>query len=199
MGSFTGRGSQFLYLDDLGEHVIIDFNDFIHNYSRVPFHSPEGHESWPDIILGLMDDSNDSMMLYTMMDALLVSWIVQDAKPKRALIVGDKSCMLGTHVETILSKAHDEASAVKVSATSIDDLPVDGFDYVFVKVGEKFDFEKFWNNMICSINAGGKVCILAESKNQQNRFLEFVKHDLCMIYDLGQQGVLVTVTILGNI
>ena len=126
MGSFLAEETRFIYKDNETSKVLLDFNDFMSNKSRIPFHSAEGYKTIPDIIEELMDEhirvsegtkDQKYLALYTMFDVLLFRFLVADSKPRKLLEVGADDGILSVHISRIMDLIHPDSEYYKVNMT----------------------------------------------------------------------------------
>ena len=111
MGSFAARDSRFIYTDETGDQVLVDYNDFYRNKSRIPFHSITGDRTVPDLIMQLMDaceglsvgSPEEGLLLeYTLFDILFSTFIAGFREPARVVEIGCQNGILSYHLGTIL-------------------------------------------------------------------------------------------------
>lgn len=124
MNSFVLRDNRFVYINESDEQILIDFNKYIENYSRVPFHNINDGPSLPGYIMdlqnwhkGLDSEEKNWYMYYTLLDVLLTAYHVQSSDPKKILVIGCQDGIMCYHLGVLLGRLHPESLMYCISNT----------------------------------------------------------------------------------
>lgn len=126
MNNFVYENRQFVYIEPSTRKVLLDCNRFMENKSRVPLHSVADKHTIPDIILGLMEEYQETVntteeailgFYYTMIDVLMVSEHIKSSSPKKVLELGCQNGVLSYHLATLLGKLHPNSLLYSVTNT----------------------------------------------------------------------------------
>ena len=124
MKNFVYENRQFIYVEPSGKKVLLDCNRFLENKSRVPLHSVAGNFTIPDLILGLLEEYQETAATareailgyyYTMIDVLMVAEHMKSSFPKRVLELGCEKGILSYHLAYLLGKLHPESLLYSVT------------------------------------------------------------------------------------
>ena len=125
MNSFLFKENRFVYSGEFGETVLIDFNKYLENFSRVPFHNINDGPSLPGYIMDLQNwhkslDMEEQKMYqyYTLIDVLLTAYHVKSSDPKKVLVIGCQDGILCYHLGFLLGRLHPESLMYCVSNTN---------------------------------------------------------------------------------
>lgn len=110
MGRVIVQNNAFCFIEENGEYVLLDCNNFLANKSRMPMHSLEGGETIPGILLGLLKQQEEKPMEYLLADILLTANFIQSPLPVSVLEMGCKDGILSYHIATLLGKFNRESS-----------------------------------------------------------------------------------------
>ena len=88
MGRVIVQNNAFCFIEENGEYVLLDCNNFLANKSRMPMHSLEGGETIPGILLGLLKQQEEKPMEYLLADILLTANFIQSPLPVSVLDMG---------------------------------------------------------------------------------------------------------------
>ena len=124
MNSFLFKDNRFVYSGEFGETVLIDFNKYLENFSRVPFHNINDGPSLPGYIMDLQNwhkslDMEEQKMYqyYTLIDVLMTAYHVKSSDPKKVLVIGCQDGILCYHLGFLLGRLHPESLMYCVSNT----------------------------------------------------------------------------------
>ncbi len=170
MGNFVTKDSKFIYSDGTGERLLLDLNDFLSNYGRIPFHSDLTEITVPNLVLLNMDNhvsfcngdkrQENLLAYYTMLDVMFIREHTRSKYPKHVLEIGD-DLALYNHISQLAGVLHPE-TVIQMAENS--DLSVGAEkneDIIFVSVLEKelsAEEVKSINNLL---KPGGIVFLLS--------------------------------------
>ena len=124
MNSFFLKDNKFIYSNEKEERILIDFNQYLENFSRVPFHNINDGPSLPGYIMDLQNwhkslnmEEQKLYQYYTLIDVLLVAQHVKSAAPKKVLVMGCQDGIMCYHLGFLLGKLHPESLMYCVSNT----------------------------------------------------------------------------------
>ncbi len=124
MNSFALKDNRFVYIDESGEKILLDFNKYMENYSRVPFHNINGGPSLPGYIMDLqiwhraLDiDEKNWHMYYMLIDVLLTAHHVKSSEPKKILVIGCQDGIMCYHLGVLLGRLHPDSLMYCISNT----------------------------------------------------------------------------------
>ena len=124
IGIFEARGSQFVYIDKKGLHVLLDLEDYFSNKGRIPFHSDVTNITIPNLIVDMLDkhdefsEGTDQARLsvyYTMIDVLFIREHIKSSYPKRILELGAGNGVLTAHLTGIADVLHPESEYYQIT------------------------------------------------------------------------------------
>lgn len=124
MNSFFLKDNRFIYSNEKEERILIDFNQYLENFSRVPFHNINDGPSLPGYIMDLQNwhkslnmEEQKLYQYYTLIDVLLVAMHVKSADSKKVLVIGCQDGIMCYHLGFLLGKLHPESLMYCVSNT----------------------------------------------------------------------------------
>ena len=153
------NNNTFTYTNDTQTRILLDCNDYLSNFSRIPMHAPVAGFALPDF-LEKLHLSYDNLFVeghapndgdsYFLIDILLANELIKSSHPIKVVELGCTNGRLSYHLASVLGRFHSDS----------------GLCCVCDSIGNESG--NFWLDMISLAEYTPKLSLLASEYNDTN-------------------------------